>query len=96
LLAGGPAAPECWPDLLIYPFSAILSGLAFFVMGSNYWGRCYAFGAAFWVLAALMPLHLEWAPLEFGLLWSAILTAVGMHLRSLGLKAEAERAGTAA
>ncbi len=79
---------------MLYPFSAIISGLAFFVMGSNYWGRCYAFGLAFWGLAVLMPLHLEWAPLEFGVLWSAILTAVGLHLRSLGLRAEAERGGT--
>jgi hypothetical protein len=60
------------------------SGLAFFIMGSNYWGRCYAFGLAFWALAALMPMHLEWAPLEFGLLWSVTLTLVGLHLRRLG------------
>jgi serine/threonine protein kinase len=91
LIARGPAGPERWDDLVLYPFSAMISGLAFFVMGSNYWGRCYAFGLAFWGLAALMPLHLEWAPLEFGLLWSVTLTAVGLHLRSLGLRAEAER-----
>jgi serine/threonine-protein kinase len=84
IIGRGASGPERWDDLLIYPFSALLSGLAFFVMGSNYWGRCYAFGLAFWVLAALMPLHMEWAPLEYGLLWCGILTLLGLHLRRLG------------
>jgi serine/threonine-protein kinase len=91
LIEQGPAGPHRWDDLLMYPYSALLSGLAFFVMGSNYWGRCYAIGIAFWVMALLMPLHLQWAPLEFGLLWSLTLTALGLHLRRLGRKAEAER-----
>ena len=44
-----------WPDrdyfreLLPYPFISMVSGLAFFIMGANYWGRCYAIGAAFFV-----------------------------------------------
>jgi hypothetical protein len=53
-------------------------------MGSSYWGRCYAFGLAFFALAVLMPLKLELAPLAFGLTWSACLTAIGLHLRRLG------------
>jgi len=87
MIGRGPAGPERWDDLTLYPYSAVVSGLAFFVMGSNYWGRCYAFGLAFWALAALMPLHLEWAPLEFGLLWSATLTMLGLHLRRLANEA---------
>jgi serine/threonine protein kinase len=89
-------------DLLRYPFSAILSGLAFFVMGSGYWGRCYAFGAIFFVLAALMPLHLDWAPLEFGGLWSIVLLWIGLYLRRTGQQVkeeaarQAKREGTAA
>jgi len=75
-------------DLYQYPYAALISGLAFFVMGSNYWGRCYTFGLAFWGLAALMPMHLEWAPLEYGLLWSATLTMVGLRLRRLGHEAQ--------
>jgi serine/threonine protein kinase len=71
-------------ELLRYPSSAVLSGLVFFIMGSNYWGRCYAIGTAFFVLAALMPLHMEWAPITFGLLWSATLTLIGLHLRRIG------------
>jgi len=61
-------------------------------MGSNYWGRCYAFGVVFWLLAAAMPFHLEWAPLEFGLLWSIALGWLGWHLEGMGRKVEAERA----
>ena len=34
-----------------YPFAALLAGLAFFVMGGAYLGRCYAFGLAFLGLA---------------------------------------------
>jgi serine/threonine protein kinase len=90
LLAGGPAAPASWPDLLIYPFSAVLSGLAFFVMGSNYWGWFYALGAAFWVLAGAMLLQLQWAPLEFGVLWAGVLTLLGLHLRRLARQADVD------
>ena len=57
-------------ELLPYPFVSLVAGLAFFVMGSNYWGRCYMFGIAFWVMAALMPLKLSLAPLEFGAVWT--------------------------
>jgi hypothetical protein len=31
-----------------------------------------------------MPLHLDWAPLTFGLLWGITLTTLGLHLRRLG------------
>jgi eukaryotic-like serine/threonine-protein kinase len=78
-------------ETLPYPFLALAAGLAFFTMGSNYWGKCYAIGGAFFILAALMPLRLAWAPLEFGLLWAASLTALGLHLRRLGQRAEAEK-----
>ena len=64
-----------------YPFLSLLAGLAFFVMGSNYWGRCYMIGAAFWVLGALMPIQLTLAPLGFGLMWFAALLMMGLHLR---------------
>ena len=90
----GPDVPVRWNELILYPFSAIASGLAFFIMGSNYWGKLYAVGLAFWVMAALMPLHLDWAPLEFGVLWSAVLVALGLHLRTLGQKAELEKTTT--
>jgi serine/threonine-protein kinase len=70
-----------------YPFSALLTGLAFFALGAGYWGWCYAIGLAFFALSVLMPLRLEWASLEFGLLWTAALSAIGLHLRRLGREA---------
>jgi hypothetical protein len=71
-----------------YPTMTMLTGMAFFIMGSNYWGRCYAIGAAFFVLAALMPWRLEYGPLAFGTLWGLALLAVGLHLRKLANKHE--------
>jgi serine/threonine protein kinase len=76
-------APAHLAECLPYPFLSILSGLAFFIMGSNYWGRCYAFGVAFFGLGCLLPFALSWAPLLFGLTWAATLTMVGFHLRRL-------------
>jgi hypothetical protein len=67
----------------LYPYSAMLSGGAFFVMGSTFWGGCYLAGLAFFVLAAAMPSHPEWAPLEFALLWGVTLFTVGLRLRRL-------------
>ncbi|HLX61291.1 MAG TPA: serine/threonine-protein kinase [Planctomycetota bacterium] len=83
LVERGGAGPEYWSDLILYPITSILAGLAFFVMGSNYWGRCYQFAIAFFVLAVAMPLKLDWAPLEFGLLACAVLVTFGIHLRRL-------------
>ena len=73
-------------ELLPYPFISMVSGLAFFIMGANYWGRCYAIGAAFFIAAALMPVHLTLAPLIFGVLWAITLLMLGMHLRSQAAK----------
>jgi serine/threonine-protein kinase len=67
-----------------YPFSALLTGLAFFVLGESHWGWSYALGLAFFALALLLPLRMEWAPLEFGLLWTVSLVVIGLHLRRLG------------
>ena len=83
-IASNPHAPAHLEEMLPYPFLAVLSGLAFFIMGSNYWGRCYAIGVAFFILACVMPFRLDWAPLGFGLLWATTLTALGLHLRNFG------------
>jgi len=72
------------PELSMYPAWSVLTGLAFFVMGSNYWGHCYAVGAAFFGLAMLMPFKLAWAPLLFGLAWTVTLLVIGLRLRGLG------------
>jgi serine/threonine-protein kinase len=71
-------------EVQLYPRFAILSGLTFLVLGSSYWGACYAFGLGFFGLAVLMTLDLAWAAAEFGALWAVALAAVGLHLRRLG------------
>jgi serine/threonine-protein kinase len=71
-------------DVNVYPGFAALAGLAFFVMGSNYWGWCYAFGLAFSGLPFLMTVDLRWAPIEFGALWAVALTVIGLRLLRLG------------
>jgi hypothetical protein len=71
-------------ELAKFPVLSALSGLAFFIMGSNYWGRCYAYGVFFFALCLIMPLKLAWAPLEFGFLWAFCLGDVGRYLRRLG------------
>lgn len=87
---GGNAPSNHFEELLVYPSSAVLSGLAFFSMGSNYWGRCYTIGLGFFAVAVLMPLHPAWSPLEFGVLWTIALTVLGLHLRRLSAQAKAE------
>jgi serine/threonine-protein kinase len=86
LIAGGHAELEA----RVYPGFAAASGMAFLVMGSSYWGRCYAIGVAFYGLAFVMALDLRWAPLEFGTLWAASLVAIGLRLRRLGAPARRE------
>jgi eukaryotic-like serine/threonine-protein kinase len=71
-------------EVQLYPRFAILSGLTFLVLGSSYWGACYAFGLGFFALAVLMTMDLAWAAAEFGALWAVALAAVGLHLRRLG------------
>lgn len=68
----------------LYPAIAAVSGLAFFALGSHYWGWCYLFGVAFFGLALLMTWDLRWAPIEFGTLWAAIFVTIGARLRRLG------------
>jgi serine/threonine protein kinase len=75
-------------ELFPYPFISLVSGLAFFIMGSNYWGRCYAIGGAFFIAALLMTLDLTFGPLIFGTLWTIVLLMLGLHLRRQGHSAE--------
>jgi eukaryotic-like serine/threonine-protein kinase len=75
----------------LYPYLAISTGFAFFVMGARYWGRCYVFGASFFVLAGLMPFILRWSALAFGLLWCGCLVSIGRHLRRVAVESAAQR-----
>ena len=57
----------------IYDVDCLLAGMAFFIMGSSYWGRCYVFGLAFFALAALLAVINAWriSPLAFSGLWAS-------------------------
>jgi serine/threonine-protein kinase len=77
-----PDAPV--DELTFFPVWSILAGVAFYVLGSIYWGRCYAFSALFFAAAVVMPFVLHAAPLIFGLAWAGALTSIGLHLRHLG------------
>jgi hypothetical protein len=77
----------------LYVLWSLLAGLAFFVMGGSYWGRCYAFGLAFFGLAVALPaLPREVVPLGYGGMWTVALVSMGLHLRRLASEAEAEAA----
>jgi serine/threonine protein kinase len=89
------AASKYFHELLPYPIIALLSGLAFFVMGANYWGRCYAIGLAFFVAAPVMTLDMTYAPLSFGVLWGIALVTLGIHLRNQAHRVAAERTAAA-
>jgi serine/threonine protein kinase len=75
--------------LRMYPLLTVLSGLAFLVLGSSYWGACYLFTAIFWGLALLLPWWLELGPAAFGLVWTAALVTIGLRLRRLARENQA-------
>ncbi len=91
LIVPGEGVPRHWDSLLVYPVLSILSGLAFFAMGNNYWGPCYAFGVAFFGSALLNVLALEWAPLEFATLWGLAVTSLAVHMRQLSSGGTAQK-----
>jgi serine/threonine protein kinase len=68
----------------LFSIWSLFAGMAMFAMGGGYWGRCYAMGVAFFIGGMLIPLALPWSALIFGGLWVWSLTALGLHLRSLG------------
>jgi tRNA A-37 threonylcarbamoyl transferase component Bud32 len=70
-------------QMVEYPFFAITAGMAFFFLGSSYWGWCYAFGAAFFAASVVMLFDTRWAVLEFGAVWTACLLIFGTRLRGL-------------
>jgi eukaryotic-like serine/threonine-protein kinase len=89
-LMTSPGRPH--EPLRMYPPFTVLSGLAFLVLGSSYWGKCYLFAAAFWALALVLPPHLELGPAGFGLMWTAALVTIGLRLRGLALSVEGRSA----
>lgn len=64
---------------LLFAFSAILSGLGFFIMGVHVWGGAYVIGWAFLLAAPLLSITPKSASLAYGLLWGVSLQAFGGH-----------------
>jgi predicted Ser/Thr protein kinase len=78
----------------LYAHQAVAAGLAFFIMGGAYWGRFFALGAAFLLMAMLMPLWPTLAPLAFGGAWAVALGLIARHLRRLAMEAGGTRKST--
>jgi serine/threonine-protein kinase len=71
-----PFGPARAADLLAYyPPWTVVNGLAFLVVGRLYWGRYYAVGLAHFLVAALMPLWPDLAPLVYGGFVAVFMTA---------------------
>ena len=64
---------------LLYAFSAILSGLGFFIMGVHVWGGAYVIGWGFLLAAPLLSITPKSASLSYGVLWGVSLLAFGGH-----------------
>jgi eukaryotic-like serine/threonine-protein kinase len=71
-------------DLLsYYPPWAVVNGLAFLVVGRLYWGFYYLVGLAHFIVAALMPLRLDMAPLIYGVFVAVCMTLAALdHIRT--------------
>lgn len=83
-------------DLLPYPFMSLIAGFAFFIMGANYWGRCYPIGVIFLLSAPVITFNLYMGPLVFGVLWSVVLVVMGLHLRRFRAKPDETSSATTA
>jgi serine/threonine protein kinase len=83
LLCWELASPGSSWQLNIYPFWAVLTGMTVFNVASKIWGRLYLAGISLFVLAAVMPLALEWAPLALGTFISCFTTASLVHFRGV-------------
>ena len=70
-------------DYVLYPYWAVLSGFAFCITAASYWGWAYIFGAAFFVLAMILPFIPAASPLAFGSLWALCLIIMGLRLKRL-------------
>jgi len=67
--------------LALYPALALLTGLYHFVLARLYWGPLYLDGLVFYLLAIVMKLTPEWAPLEFAVISGGHGLASGLILR---------------
>jgi eukaryotic-like serine/threonine-protein kinase len=71
-----------------YPGLAALTGIVFFIMGSDYWGRYYVFGLLWLTATVVMALSPAWAPLEAAALAAFCLAQIGLFMRAQSRRAE--------
>jgi serine/threonine-protein kinase len=71
-------------DLLaFYPPWTVVNGVAFLVVGRLYWGVYYLVGLAHFLVAALMPLRLNLAPLIYGVFVAVCMSLAAVdHIRT--------------
>ena len=55
-------------------------------MGSSFWRYHYVLGAGWILLAVVMVLMLQWAPLEFGIYCAFCSVVVGLYEKRLALE----------
>ncbi len=67
----------------IYRYFSLATGIAFVALGPNYWGWCYAFGAAFLLSPAILVDYPLVLPFVFAANWGVALVCVSRHLRRL-------------
>jgi hypothetical protein len=74
------------PHVQAFAPAAVLTGLAFFIMGCHVWGWCYVIGLAFMAFSMFLASKgtSVWTPLWFGALWGASLILVGARYYRLG------------
>jgi hypothetical protein len=69
--------------LAYYPPWTVVNGLAFLLVGRLYWGRYYLVGLAHFLVAVLMPLRLDLAPLVYGVFVAACMVSGALdHLQA--------------
>jgi serine/threonine-protein kinase len=66
--------------LAVYPVLAILAAFYSFVIARLYWGPFYLHALAFFLLAIVMKLAPEWAPLEYAVLAAGMNVLAGVGL----------------
>jgi hypothetical protein len=69
--------------LAAYPAIAALTGLAFVVMGSVFWGGQYVLGAVWLFLAAAMPAAPAYGPLAYAILLGGSTLVMGVQIRKM-------------
>ena len=69
--------------LSFYPPWTVVNGVAFLVVGRMYWGLYYLVGLGHFIVAALMPLRIDMAPLIYGVFVSVCMTLAALdHIRT--------------